>query len=351
MNSKGLKYLAKDSAKWLAISAGLEFANMLRMLPYGQKSRHRGVIFTLHHVREGRVCGFSPNAHLSVTPDFLDTAIKTVLDEGYEIIPLHAIKARLQEPDGKSFAVFTLDDGYRNNASDALPVFTRYQAPFTVFAARGLTRRTNTIWWETVAALLNTQDAFEYDFGSGPETLHCRSLSEKTAVSERLARHIIGRHENSAIAALNIAAEKCGIDPLGIVDTLVMDEAELSDFARQPLVSIGAHTCSHRALAFLDDTTAATEMRESADYVEAVTGIRPCTLAYPYGFRTAVSGRDERLAGECGFKLAVTTQPGTLGTNALSRPYALPRISLNGLYQKARYVRALAGGLPFGMTG
>lgn len=350
MNGKGLKYLAKDSAKWLAISAGLEFANLLRILPSGEKNTGRGIIFTLHHVRTEKIGNFALNAHLSITPDFLDTAIATVLEEGFEIIPLWQVAERLENLGHKPFAVFTMDDGYRNNATNALPVFTRHNAPFTVFAAKGLTCRTHTIWWETLAALLHATDAFDFDFGRGPERLECKSLTEKAAVSERIARHIIGPNEAAAIAQLNAAAAAHGVDPTGIVEDLVMSKDELTGFARNPLVSIGAHTVSHRAMAFLDDETARQEMLDSADFVEAVTGTRPCTLAYPYGFRSAVRERDHRLAATCGFKLAVTTQPGLLAANSLMRPYSLPRVSLNGLYQKARYVRALASGLPFGMA-
>jgi hypothetical protein len=50
---------------------------------------------------------------------------------------------------------------------------------------------------------------------------------------------------------------------------------------------------------------------------------------------------------EAGFSLAVTTQPGVLNSSSLERFTELGRVSLNGRYQKSRYVKALASGLPF----
>ncbi len=349
MSSKGLKYLTKDSIKWLSISAGLELANLLRAFRPGEKTSGRGIIFTLHHVRRGDPVGFSPNGHLSVTPQFLETAIRAVQDEGYEIVRLRDVPEILKHEANRRFAVFTMDDGYHNNATEALPVFSRYQAPFTVFATRGLTLRTHTIWWETLEALTRSTESFEYDFGSGPARVFCRSKTEKAEIHERIARHIIGPEEEVAIERLNQAARQHGIAPGKIVENLVMDESELKTFSENALVSIGAHTVSHRAISYLPDDIARREMEESAEFVKSVTGTFPTTFAYPYGFRAAVRQRDHQLAADAGFSLAVTTQPGTLNTRSLDCMHALPRVSLNGLYQKERYVRALASGMPFGL--
>ena len=83
--------------------------------------------------------------------------------------------------------------------------------------------------------------------------------------------------------------------------------------------------------------------------VERITGRRPATFAYPYGYRGTVSPREHRTARDLGFTIAVTTQPGTLANGIETA--ALPRISLNGLFQKAGYVSALASGTPFRLMG
>jgi hypothetical protein len=50
---------------------------------------------------------------------------------------------------------------------------------------------------------------------------------------------------------------------------------------------------------------------------------------------------------ELGLRIGVTTRPGVITSDMVGDMTALPRISFNGLYQKGRYVRALASGIPF----
>ena len=72
--------------------------------------------------------------------------------------------------------------------------------------------------------------------------------------------------------------------------------------------------------------------------------------SYPYGTAQAVSPREGRLAAELGFRVGVTTRPGTITANANALTL-LPRLSLNGHYQKARYAAALASGIPLRLMG
>lgn len=344
----GLKLLARQQAKRLGIAGGLEASAMLSSLGLGRSLSGRGVIFTLHHVRPHLARNCEPNRHLEITPQFLDEAIGAVLEEGYLPIALSQLPDWLKHGDpAKPVAIFTLDDGYRDNAVHAAPVFARHDVPYTIFVTRGLTERTHTLWWETLEALVNATTEIDYDFGQGMELVEAATPSQKMAAYERIGASIIGANEAEAIVQLNECARAYGVNADAIVRDLVMDRKELQALATQSLAHLGAHTISHRALSFLSRNAAIEEMTASAIYVTGITGRRNRIFSYPYGFPEAVSKRDRDLVLECGFDLAVTTAPGTLTDRALAHMGGLPRVSLNGLYQKARYVRALASGIPF----
>ncbi len=344
----GLKLLAKRHAKRLGITGGLEASAMLSSLGLGRSMAGRGVIFTLHHVRPYATRACEPNRHLEITPQFLEEAINAVLEDGYIPIALSQLPEWLKSGDpSKPVAIFTLDDGYRNNAVHAAPIFARYDVPYTIFVTRGLTERTHTLWWETLEALVNTTTEFDYDFGNGVELVETATPSQKLTAFKRIGAGIIGANEAEAVAQLNEQARVYGVNADAIVRDLVMDRKELQELAAQPLAHLGAHTISHRALCHLNRESAIDEMTASAIYVTGITGRRNRVFAYPYGFAEAVSKRDLDLALACGFDLAVTTVPGTLTARALANMGALPRVSLNGFYQKARYVKALASGIPF----
>ena len=340
-----MKARLKPLAKRAAITGGLFAARAVQAAGLMGSARGRGAIFTLHHVRPKRARLFDPNAHLEITPDFLDAAILRLKRDGYRFIALDALPAHLASGDDRPVALFTLDDGYRNNLDHAAPVFARHGVPFTVFVAGGFIDRSHTLWWETLADLLEGQTSLPFDFGGGIETVPCASHLQKQAAFERVAAFIHRADEAEAITQLNTVAASCGIDAGGIATGLTLDEDGLRRLVENPLASLGGHTISHRALARLGNEAAREEMERSATRIEAITGSRPVSFAYPYGDRASVSPRDRELAKALGFAVAVTTDPGVLIRDADMT--ALPRISLNGHFQKAGHVGALASGIPF----
>lgn len=328
------------------VRGGLEITALFHAL--GAATAGRGLIFTLHQVMPEREQDFCPNAHLAVTPQFLDEAIREALRCGHEPVRLEDIPQRLAyHDDDRRFVAFTLDDGYRNNAEHAAPVFRRHGVPYTIFIAKGLTARTHTLWWETAEALTRAANGFVFDFGNGRELVGCTTPADKLTAYLRLAAFVGAREEDEAVARIDDAALAQGVDPHAIVADRIMGANELAVLARDPLCSLGAHTVTHCNLARVSPERLRQEIAESIDAVEAWSGTRPPSFAYPYGWKNAAGQREAKAVADAGIALAVTTQPGVLDASHLDRLTALPRVSLNGLYQKPRYVRALMSGLPF----
>lgn len=337
----------RNSLRRAVTTGGLEASRMMQKAGLMTGARGIGAIFTLHHVRPRIDKEFAPNAHLEVTPEFLDAALTQLTSDGYRFLALSDLPAYLAAGDfSQPVAIFTLDDGYRNNVEHAQPVFTRHRVPFTLFVTGGFTDKTHTLWWETLAELLGTNSEITFDFGEGERLVPLHSSAERQAAFDRFASHIATGDEAQAVEALNRAARRYRVDPDLIVERLTLHATELQTLLLNPLASLGGHTITHRALARLTEDEALGEITGSLDRIEAITGQRPTTFAYPYGDHRA-GEREYRLARQVGVAVAVTTHPGVLTGKVTEELTALPRISLNGYYQTPETVSALASGIPF----
>jgi peptidoglycan/xylan/chitin deacetylase (PgdA/CDA1 family) len=128
---------------------------------------------------------------------------------------------------------------------------------------------------------------------------------------------------------------------------MVMGWDELRDFAQDPLVTIGAHTRRHLALAKLSLSEARLEMEEGARRLESELGRPIRHFSFPYGDETSAGPREFELARELGFETAVTTRKGLIHERHADLTTGLPRVSLNGNFQNTRYVKVMLSGAPF----
>lgn len=334
------------------ITLGLEASHFLSKIKSLCPSSRAGFIFTMHHVRPANEADdFQPNGHLEITPEFLAEAIELLIHEGFDFIrlrdlPFHLAKSRRERP----FAIFTLDDGYTNNRDFALPIFERYQVPATIYITPAFAERTGIIWWEVLERLIRKEPALGFDFGRGIELLQTGSLDEKIAVFNHICKVIGSSDEAKTVEFLDLLAREHGIDPLAITKELTLSRDEIAALSDHPLIDLGAHGQNHLAIGRLPPEEARQEISQSVTWLEQVTGKKPQSFAFPYGNRAAAGPRDFKLVQELGLELAVTTRPGMIRTDRVTDLSALPRVSLNGYYQKSRYVAALSSGIPFRWT-
>ena len=89
------------------------------------------------------------------------------------------------------------------------------------------------------------------------------------------------------------------------------------------------HTWNHCDLTTLTLEEARSRIRAAADAIESLVGLRPVTLAYPYGHYDSTV---EAAADAEGMDLAFTTQHGALESSATR--LAEPRLRVNGLERR-----------------
>lgn len=332
------------------VLTGLDVTGIARLM--APRTRGRGVIFTLHSVDPTMPARFDPNGILRVTPDFLEQAIKVTRAEGYDIVSLDEAARRLATPAGvqeRPFACFTFDDGYRDNRDYAYPIFKRHGVPMAIYVPAAYLDGEGDLWWLVLEKAIAAAARLDIEIAGNRFQFVTETAADKTVAFHKVYWALRALPEREMRAKVREIAHASGYDAAGLCRELVMSWDEVRALAADPLVTIAAHTVNHLAIAKLPVDEARHEIAESVRRVESELG-RPCRhFSFPYGDATSAGARDFEIVRASGLATAVTTHKDVIDGVAPDL-CGLPRISLNGNFQKARYVRVFLSGAPFALV-
>jgi peptidoglycan/xylan/chitin deacetylase (PgdA/CDA1 family) len=213
----------------------------------------------------------------------------------------------VETPPGKMRVMFTFDDGWKDNYTNALPAMRSRGIPGTIFVCPGLVGRTLPFWPEVIASLLGNAPA---PVGGAEIELLIETL--KTYSTERRERFIARLYE--------LHAPVHGADAYNGDRTVSWEDIREMDAAG---VRVGCHTNTHQILTTIPAQTARHEIRESKHAIEAALYKRCDLFAYPNGNTSAAT---RRILADEGFSAAFTTQRGAWTSD--SDPMAIPRLNV-----------------------
>ena len=306
-----------------------------------------GAILTLHHVRPPRPDAFQPNKLLEVSPLFLEGLLRRLKRARIDVISLDEMHHRFITDDFKRrFVCITFDDGYKDMQRWAYPLLRKHKLPFALYIPTSFPDRLGELWWVALELVIAQNNRVGMVINDRDQYFESRTVHQKRELFDAVYGHLRGMKTDDEVrAAVRDLAACHGVDVAAICRDLCMDWPDIINMAADPLCTIGAHTVNHMMLKKVpNESTVRAEMEMSRSVLEAAIGKRPEHLAYPVGDPTSAGPREFRIAAELGFKTAVTTRPGVLFKGHRDHLTALPRISVNGEFQRQRYLKVLMSG-------
>ncbi|NTU70922.1 MAG: polysaccharide deacetylase family protein [Coriobacteriia bacterium] len=244
--------------------------------------------------------------------------------------------------------VVTIDDGYVDNLTHALPVLRQYGVPATAFLSSGFIGAPREFWWDELERLVLTS-------GELPQRIDIRV--DETAFSHSLraerpwtdadatrwadwditrpaptprhelflalctfVRPLTGAGREAALAQLRA---ELGASEAVREHNRTLSAEEVRELDRSGVFEIGAHTVTHQVLSARTEAEQREEIFADKAALEGVLGHSVRSFCYPHGARDRFDETSVRLAREAGFDGACTTDYGVV-VPWLNR-YAVPR--------------------------
>jgi len=307
-----------------------------------------GAILTFHHVRPPRPGAFQPNRSLEITPEFLDEILTRLRQADVDVVSLDAAYERIRKGDvDRRFVVLTFDDGYRDNRVHALPILGRHNVPATLYVPSSFADGTGVLWWVELERAIACQGSITLDMGGEVRRFDTSTEAGKDEAFATIYWWLRSLPDESELRRIcRDLAIAAGVDVEAICSELCMGWDEIAEFAADPMITIGSHTDTHIMLAKAPAAVAREEMALGAKKIEARLGTWPKHFSYPVGNPDSAGRREFAIARELGFATGVTTRPGVLFPEHCDHLTSLPRISVNGDFQRFRHLDVLLSGAP-----
>ncbi len=252
---------------------------------------------------------------------------------------------------GPSLVALSMDDGYRDNRTDLLPILGEFGAGATIFLETAPLDGGPLNWSHKFHWILAEQDAVRLaedlvrELEQDPAAQKVRACLDEGP--ERLAYRVkrVLKYEAAhgpRDGALDRLFAAAGGDEAALRKQLYLDWDDARALAAAG-IELGGHTVHHVILSTLGDDQAQAEIRASREAIEREIGAGSArTFAYPFGRRWDYGKRDSIFAREAGFTWGVNTHAGV--NRADSSPMELLRLPIDDRSSLALLVAEACGG-------
>ena len=229
--------------------------------------------------------------------------------------------------------LLTCDDGLRNTLTDMLPIIADAGVSLLFFVTSASTEEASSmLWYEQMFLWLRAATAER--ISSLCESWHPRQIIQLRTLWLELMRRFSAMTWLERRTALEDLRTRLGISKDWASEYsenealnrrfFMLNRAELKELRRAGM-TIGAHTVSHPMLSHMSQEDALEEIAQSRSTLEDALAEKVWALAYPFGNRDAVSGREEDLARGAGFSCAFMN----VEDSAAESKFMFPRIHVS----------------------
>ena len=292
-----------------------------------QKKGGLGLVYMLHHVSAKNPKGIPTNEDLKVSPQFLEEMIIKYKKQGFSFVSLDELSEIIasEKAPEHPFIAFTIDDGYLDNYTEALPVFERQQVPFTIFVATDFIDQKAILWWDILEDLILKNISIRI----GGKEYRCRTFQEKWDVFRILRKIILCFDPKKLKEALVELLSYYNIDWYEPIRRQAMNWEQVKTISQHPLCTIGGHTVSHTVLNQLSEEEFRQDFFKGIEKLQAATGKPIHHFAYPYGSPNEIGEREFQLISEFGFKTVFSSYGGCITNENKHNTTHLPRVYLH----------------------
>lgn len=286
-----------------------------------------GIVYMLHHICEKDARLIPTNEDLKISPSFLAEIIQKYKRLGFDFISLDQLYDLISSGVApmRPFVSFTIDDGYEDNYTNALPVFEKFGVPFAVFVATNFIDKNAILWWDSIEDLIMTQDAIVTSDG---KKYLCKTFQQRWNTFRYLRTRILNLDQCCLEEGLRSLFNAYDVDWYEPIRQKGMTWEQVKSLADHPLCTIGGHTVSHPALNKLTDEEAKREIGEGIKKIEQAVDQPIRFFAYPYGTPHEIGEREFRLVSELGLKMAFMAHQGCVTMDNMKNVTHLPRVYL-----------------------
>lgn len=216
----------------------------------------------------------------------------------------------------------TFDDGYRDNLTNALPILESHGVKATFFTTTAYMDG-GMMWNDRIIESVRAcpKDAKELDlseFGIGRYAVHQQRHLTVAAIIQDIKYRAFDERESIVMGVFKKF--------VGENTPRVMMNAEELAAIHASGMEIGGHTHRHPILAQLTTAEAREEIKTNKEMLEAITGDRLLSFAYPNGQpNTDYHEEHVGMLRSLNYEFAVSTSDGTASPQC--DPYQLPRFT------------------------